>query len=389
MFSQYPFDSSLKKSISCSRTYSTIAEAIESEDDILLEDEILNEQNGKQNHQNQNHEHNNNLQNISYKYKVLKRRQIKMETEAWEEAAREYEEMLQEMREQKLAPSLPYVKSLFLGWFEPLRNAIAAEQELCKEPKHRLTHAPFFNELPPDKMAVITMHKLMGLLMTSSNGVGSTRVIQAACQIGEAIEHEARIYRFMEETKKKKDKRSITANPDEESDIGLTERGKLTEEKEKMVKDQQRLRKKVASLIKKQKKQQAMGIVRGVDDRKPWGQEGQVKVGSRLVQLLIETAYIQPPANQSADSPPDIYPAFKHSLKTVSTDSQNGSRRYGVIECDPLVLKGIEKTARHMVIPYMPMLVPPINWTGYFIYIYKLFYFSLTVKPLRIFSMLA
>jgi hypothetical protein len=38
-------------------------------------------------------------------------------------------------------------------------------------------------------MAVITMHKLMGLLMTGS-GDGSVRVIQAACQIGEAIEHE-------------------------------------------------------------------------------------------------------------------------------------------------------------------------------------------------------
>ncbi|KAG4951598.1 hypothetical protein JHK85_045465 [Glycine max] len=41
------------------------------------------------------------------------------------------------------------------------------------------------------------------------------------------------------------------------------------------------------------------------------------------------------------------------------------TRRYGVIECDPLVQNGLEKSARHMVIPYMPMLVPPINWTGY------------------------
>ena len=84
------------------------------------------------------------------------------------------------------------------------------------------------------------------------------------------------------------------------------------------------------------------------------------------------------------------------------------SRRYGVIECDALVRKGLEKSvsfvgrfilhyckffffltrlsseifiypvylddsdlclffkqARHMVIPYMPMLVPPVNWTGY------------------------
>ena len=100
------------------------------------------------------------------------------------------------MREQKLAPNLPYMKSLFLGWFEPLRSAIAADQELCKENKHRLSHAPYFNELPADMMAVITMHKLMGLLMTNTNGIGSARVIQAACQIGEAIEHEV-CYTFL------------------------------------------------------------------------------------------------------------------------------------------------------------------------------------------------
>ncbi|KAK7250654.1 hypothetical protein RIF29_33212 [Crotalaria pallida] len=344
-------------SSSLSRGYASVAEAIESEDDYsssssgpdeihkLLEEEMMKEEKMKLK-----------KKSNDSKYRALRRRQIKAETEAWEAAAREYQEMLEDMREHKLAPSLPYVKSLFLGWFEPLRNAIAADQEHCKEPKCRLSHAPYFNELPPDMMAVITMHKLMGLLMTSSNGIGSARVIQAACQIGEAIEHEAKIHRFMEKTKKKK---SASVNPDGESELATEE------EKEKMVKDQKKLRKRVASLLKKQKKQQAMGIVRGQDDQKPWGQEAQIKVGSRLVQLLVETAYIQPPANQSADSPPDINPAFKHTLKTVATDSQKGSRRYGVIECDPLVLKGIEKTARHMVIPYMPMLVPPINWTGY------------------------
>ncbi|KAI5352925.1 hypothetical protein L3X38_005817 [Prunus dulcis] len=57
---------------------------------------------------------------------------------------------------------------------------------------------------PADKMAVITMHKLMGLLMTNNGGIGSVRVVQAACAIGEAIEQEVRIHRFLEKTKKKK-----------------------------------------------------------------------------------------------------------------------------------------------------------------------------------------
>ena len=126
------------------------------------------------------------------KYGILRRRQVKLETEAWEEAASEYQELLTDMCQQKLAPNLPYVKSLFLGWFEPLRDAIAAEPETWSSKWNHIrpSHAPYWELLPPDKMAVITMHKLMGLLMTNSGGVGAVKVVQAACSIGEALENE-------------------------------------------------------------------------------------------------------------------------------------------------------------------------------------------------------
>ncbi|KAK4479843.1 hypothetical protein RD792_015386 [Penstemon davidsonii] len=279
------------------------------------------------------------------KYNILRRRQIKMETEAWEEAAKEYQELLVDMCEQKLAPNLPYVKSLFLGWFEPLRDAIASEQDLCKQGKNRGAYAPHFDQLPAGMMAVITMHKLMGLLMTGG-GNGSARVVQAACHIGEAIEHEVRIHKFLENSKRKN---ALNKTSEEEPDPSERE--------------QEKLRKKVKILMKKQKLQQVRKIVRQQDDLKPWGQDAQVKVGCRLIQILMQTAYIQPPVDQMEDAPPDIKPAFVHALKSVET--HKGSRRYGVIECDPLVRKGLERTARHMVIPYMPMLVPPLIWTGY------------------------
>ncbi|KAJ6813935.1 DNA-directed RNA polymerase 1B, mitochondrial-like [Iris pallida] len=117
--------------------------------------------------------------------------------------------------------------------------------------------------------------------------------------------------------------------------------------------------------MKQQKLHLVRKIVKGQDDSKPWGQDAQAKVGSRLIELLMETAYIQPPVDQRADGPPDIRPAFRHSLRTIIKEQQKFSRRYGVIECDPLVRQGLDRTARHMVMPYMPMLVPPVNWTGY------------------------
>ncbi|XP_059655628.1 DNA-directed RNA polymerase 1B, mitochondrial-like [Cornus florida] len=290
------------------------------------------------------------------KYYALRRRQVKMETEAWEEAAKEYQELLVDMCEQKLAPNLPYMKSLFLGWFEPIRDAIVAEQNLCKEGKNRAAYAPYFDQLPADMMTVITMHKLMGLLM-SGGGQGGARVVPAACQIGEAIEQEVRIHRFLEKTNKKNASIIISEEGSESSDPVAKAKQKLEE--------QQKLRKKVNILMKKKKMQQVRGIVKEQDDSKPWGQDAQVKVGCRLIQLMMEKAYIQPPVDQIGDGPPDIRPAFIHTLKTVAKESKNFSRRYGVIECDPLVRKGMERTARHMVIPYMPMLVPPLNWTGY------------------------
>jgi len=80
----------------------------------------------------------------------------------------------------------------------------------------------------------------------------------------------------MEKTKEKK---STSHKSDSDSVPTPVKSENLTpEEKEKLAKEEKRLRNKVASLIKKQKKQQALGIVKGRDQAKPWGQEAQVKV---------------------------------------------------------------------------------------------------------------
>ncbi|XP_048495367.1 DNA-directed RNA polymerase 2, chloroplastic/mitochondrial isoform X2 [Beta vulgaris subsp. vulgaris] len=285
----------------------------------------------------------------SYRYQMLRNRQIKLETESWQQAANEYRELLADMCKHNLAPNLSYVKSLFLGWFEPLRDSIMEEQELIRQGKFRAAYAPYFDQLPADMMTIITMHKLMGLLMTGT-GHGTAKVVQAACAIGEAIEQEVRIHTFLEKTKKKKGGQNIKSD----------EAGSDAE-----IQAQQHLRKNVNNLIKKQKRRQALKIVDSQGDLKPWGSDARAKVGSRLIELLVKTAYIQPPASQSAGDPPDIRPAFVHSLRNVGPENKKTSRRFGVIECDPLVIKGLEKTPMHIVIPYMPMLIPPEKWTGY------------------------
>ena len=184
----------------CPKSYASVAEAVSStdvEEDPSASDEVqellvqMNKEERRQNNIRRREKLKMESGMGQGRYIQLKRRQVKIETEAWELAAKEYRELLTDMCEQKLAPNLPYMKSLFLGWFEPLRDAIEKEQELCRSGacKSKAAYAPYFGQLPADKMAVITMHKLMGLLMTSGQN-GSARVVPAACAIGDAIEQE-------------------------------------------------------------------------------------------------------------------------------------------------------------------------------------------------------
>ncbi|EPS71577.1 hypothetical protein M569_03175, partial [Genlisea aurea] len=327
----------------CYKAYASVAEALEVSNTDMEEDN-----NAHLSHDAEFQEMLKDLKREERSFKALKRRQVKIETEAWEKAVKEYQELLNEMCERKLAPNLPYMKSLFLGWFEPLRKKIAEEQEAIRNGKNKSTYAKYFDRLPADMMAVIAMHKLMGLLMTGGEH-GVVRVVLAACTIGDAIEQEARIHYFLEKTKKKKTGNDAVEEPE-----------KLKADRD----EEQKLHRRVTTLMKKQKPRAMIQIVKTHVASQPWSVEGRAKVGSRLIELIIQTAYIQSPADPDSDSPPEVRPAFIHTSRTVCREKRQ-TRRYGVVQCDPLVHKGLEKAARHMVIPYMPMLVPPVNWTGY------------------------
>ncbi|PWA71341.1 Extracellular ligand-binding receptor [Artemisia annua] len=66
-------------------------------------------------------------------------------------------------------------------------------------------------------------------------------------------------------------------------------------------------------------------IVKGHDDSKPWPQPVKAEVGRRLVELLLQSAYIQPLADQSGGAmPPDIRPAFTHTFRTSVKEGHGG-----------------------------------------------------------------
>nr|KYP51452.1 hypothetical protein KK1_026738 [Cajanus cajan] len=259
----------------------------------------------------------------------------------------EYRELEREMREKNLTPNLPHVKALFLGWFDPLKEAIEAEQKSRKSKKHKEAFAPHIDSLPAAKMAVIVMHKMMALVTMEYHHAGCVLLVDAAVQIGMAVEQEVRIHKFLEKTRSHQNKKTEAHSEDS------------------MGNDKQKLRKHVNSLIKRRRLKQVQLLLKE-EESGPWGRDTQAKLGSRLIELLIETAFVHSPVNQSADTPPDIRPAFRHGFKAVSKNpEQKILKNYGVIECDPLVLAGMDKSVKHMLMPYMPMLVPPKKWKGY------------------------
>ncbi|KAK7291936.1 hypothetical protein RIF29_07499 [Crotalaria pallida] len=280
------------------------------------------------------------------KYNLLRRRQIKAETEALEKMVEEYRELDRVMRQKNLAPNLPHVKALFLGWFEPLKQAIEAEQKSQKSKKLRASLAPNIDSLPAAKMAVIVMHKMMGLV-TLELQAGCVLLVHAAVHIGMAVEQEVRIHKFLEKTRSRRRKEREAGAEDGTDD------------------DKQNLGKHVNVLIKRKKLKQVQMLLKK-DESSPWGRATQAKLGSRLIELLIQTAYVHSPVNQSADGPLDIRPAFRHRFKAVSKNPREKIlKNYGIIECNPVVLVGLDKSANHMLMPYTPMLIPPKKWKGY------------------------
>ncbi|KAF6168774.1 hypothetical protein GIB67_012172 [Kingdonia uniflora] len=183
--------------------------------------------------------------------------------------------------------------------------------------------------------------------------------------------NQVKVHRFLEKTKTKTKTKTGKRKKEQEVEPNV------------VTSEQIRLRKKVEHLIKKQKIQQVRMALKSQDDPKAWGRDARIrvcdstiasdKVGGNLISFLVETAYIQPPINQMAENSPDIRPAFRHYINSAKASkiflslsvNRKGAKKCGIIECDPLILKGLEKSAKHLVMQYKPMLVPPVKWTQY------------------------
>lgn len=61
----------------------------------------------------------------------------------------------------------------------------------------------------------------------------------------------------------------------------------------------------------------------GIADGRLIRLESLLQVGSRLLELMLETSVVRPPADQSAQDMTELRPAFKHTLRNYPIKNKN------------------------------------------------------------------
>ncbi|KAL5980484.1 hypothetical protein ACLOJK_028392 [Asimina triloba] len=136
----------------------------------------------------------------------------------------------------------------------------------------------------------------------------------------------ARIHNFLEKAKKSRRKKIVG------DEIAVQS------------KEQDILRKRVQNLMKKQKCKELQKLLEAEGSMESWGQNAHAKLGSRLIELLTETACALHQPDQFGDGPPEIRPAFKHTIKTIIKEPGRGyAKKCGFIECDPEIFQGLHR----------------------------------------------
>ncbi|CAH9094607.1 unnamed protein product [Cuscuta epithymum] len=181
-----------------------------------------------------------------------------------------------------------HLETLFAGWVEPLRVAIAKEQELCLQGEKKASYARYLVQLDAKTIAEITLRELkVGVIVARSRPCRSVHLYSLATSIGFCIEMKARIQSFLKKTKAKLRKKRERMD------------GKCDEAEEELKK----LEKQAVKMWKGGEYQPLRAMIKGRD----WGFPMNEKVGRRALQLLTEAAYVQPPPR----------PAFALDIKSL------------------------------------------------------------------------
>jgi DNA-directed RNA polymerase len=147
---------------------------------------------------------------------ALEEMQLWLECEAQQESVIRYQKVIENARNRKDYGSLSMVQNQILEWFQPLHDSIEKRQHafiLRRDSgiPSAQKFGPLICTLPPAKLAVITAHEaLMScVLHRSRHSNDRLTLTRLACTIGQAVEDEVLVHRFLHQRFKQAQKDTL------------------------------------------------------------------------------------------------------------------------------------------------------------------------------------
>lgn len=343
-------------------------------------------------------------------------RQWKNEINALDMARNDYQEELIETRHRGGEVDRMPAQSIMRSWYQPLVKALEAENEAIKKREHlmdRNVYGPFFGLLLPENLAVIVIHSVMNSLLhrprekaDSPAGVGRHVAITTA--IGRAIEQQVHVEKLKSAirqgnkrirkaamlwadgqiAKRALEKAGVSGFSDKEvakwrSEFTAVDFELPTDPKdwfsttdgfEKHLKmTSKRWLEKASGSKASTSKRIRRNALASLGDDSFWTPAIRVKVGSRLLQILIATAMVPVPSHKKhhnsstmSSKEVELVHAFSHGIEVRAVKTR--LMKFGVIRCHDAVLRKLEGSGElrfTSTMQYKPMLVPPKPWRSW------------------------
>ncbi|CAL6270165.1 unnamed protein product [Bathycoccus prasinos] len=322
-------------------------------------------------------------------------RQRRVENESVNDEIKRYREMSEQMAQVGAGANLPAVRQLLTSFYEPLMVGVEREQNMISEGVpgfDRRVYGPYLQLLGADKIAVISLHTIISMLMrgvektrgdvfrdhSREHGeAGSVKFVRLASSLGRVIEAEVNLSRLQTREKLLSARyraglinmEDIVETFNQERHAGENEMIAEREREEKIANIDREIREKnlikesdITSTMLQRDSTKKLKSVRAVSeqakkalDNADWGSVLHLKVGAAIIAIVLDVCKIKVPGPETAETGEKIEP-----VRTIDR-----GQCIGTILFFRFVHSATLARARSAITRHKPMIVPPRPWESY------------------------
>jgi DNA-directed RNA polymerase len=350
-------------------------------------------------------------------YIARRERQRRVENESVNDEIKRYREMSEQMAQVGAGANLPAVRQLLTSFYEPLVVGIEREQSMISEGVpgiDRKVYGPYLQLLGADKIAVISLHTIISMLMRGEerkkNDVfsdaanehggqaGSVKFIRLASSLGRVIEAEVNLSRLQMREKLLSARyraglinmEDIVETFNQERHEGEQEMIAEREREEKIASIDREIREKnllkesdMMSTMLQRDSTKKLKTVRAVSeqakkalDNADWGSVLHLKVGAAIIAIVLDVCKIKVPGPETAETGEKIeVPAFYHDYSLEPNafrgwkQKASPNNRFGTVHWHDSFFRFVHSAtlarARSVITRHKPMIVAPRPWESY------------------------